>query len=115
VRLGADNFLLDHLGGGFDLLVFGASVPADVQATVKAWQAKGLKLRMLLIGQATQAEGADVCLPEPDGHARARWGVETNGAAYLLRPDQHVCARWLTMDAQRLNAALSQATTGDAQ
>ena len=115
VRLGPDDFLLDHVGGGFDLLVFGAYVPADVQATVKAWQAKGLKLRVLLIGQATQAEGADVCLPEPDGRARARWGVETNGAAYLLRPDQHVCARWLTLDAQRLNAALSQATTGDAQ
>lgn len=110
VRLGENNFLLDHLGGGFDLLVFGVTVPADVQATVKDWQAKGLNLRVLLIGQGGAAEGADICLPDPENRARARWGVETDGAAYLLRPDQHVCARWLTLDAPRLNAALKQAT-----
>jgi 3-(3-hydroxy-phenyl)propionate hydroxylase len=112
VRLGPDDFLLDRLGGGFDLLVFGATVPADVQATVKAWQAKGLKLRVLLIGQGASTQGVNACLPDPEGRARARWGVRTDGAAYLLRPDQHVCARWMTLDAHRLNAALQQATTG---
>ena len=39
MRLGADDFLLDHLGGGFDLLVFGTSIPADVQATALRWLA----------------------------------------------------------------------------
>ena len=127
VRLGADDFLLDHLGGGFDLLVFGHSVPADVQAAVQAWQAKGLKLRVLLItpsgGSAPlrandSAAGAAshnalaMHLSDPEGRARARWGVRTDGAAYLLRPDQHVCARWMTLDAHRLSAALQQATTG---
>ena len=116
MRLGPDNFLLDHLGGGFDLLVFGAAVPADVQATVQAWKDKGLKLRVLLIGQGigqgAPAQGADVALHDNEGCARARYGVRTDGAAYLLRPDQHVCARWMTLDAHRLNAALKQATTG---
>jgi 3-(3-hydroxy-phenyl)propionate hydroxylase len=112
VRLGPDDFLLDHLGGGFDLLVFGLSVPTDVQAAVKAWQTQGLKLRVLLIGQGGSVQDADVCLPDPEGLTRARWGVITDGAAYLLRPDQHVCARWMTLDAHRLNAALQQATTG---
>jgi len=116
VRLGADDFLLDHLGGGFDLLVFGATVPVDVQATVQAWKDKGLKLRVLLIaqviGQGASAQGADTVLPDTEGRVRARWGVKTDGASYLLRPDQHVCARWMTLDAHRLNAALKQATTG---
>ena len=67
---------------------------------------------MLLIGQGGAAEGADVCLPDAEGRARTRWGVKTDGAAYLLRPDQHVCARWMTLDAHRLNTALKQATTG---
>ena len=48
-------------------------------------------------------------LSDPEGRARARWGVRTDGAAYLLRPDQHVCARWLTLDAHRLQAAFDQA------
>ena len=124
VRLGTDDFLLDHLGGGFDLLVFGSTVPADVQAAVKTWQAQGLKLRVLLIAshapvadesvraEPVEAQGADLCLPDPEGRARERWGVRTDGAAYLLRPDQHVCARWMTLDAHRLNAALQQATSG---
>ena len=112
VRLGADEFLLDHLGGGFDLLIFGTAVPADVQAAVQLWKDKRLKLRVLLIGQGAKAPGADICLPDAQGCARIRWGVNTDGGAYLLRPDQHVCARWMTLDAPRLNAALKQATTG---
>jgi 3-(3-hydroxy-phenyl)propionate hydroxylase len=32
-----------------------------------------------------------------------------SGSAYLLRPDQHVCARWLVLDPNRLRAALVQA------
>jgi 3-(3-hydroxy-phenyl)propionate hydroxylase len=67
---------------------------------------------VLLIGQGASANGADASLPDPEGRARARWGVRTDGAAYLLRPDQHVCARWMTLDAHRLSAALQQATTG---
>jgi 3-(3-hydroxy-phenyl)propionate hydroxylase len=35
--------------------------------------------------------------------------VASNGGAYLLRPDQHVCARWITLDATRLQAALTNA------
>jgi 3-(3-hydroxy-phenyl)propionate hydroxylase len=50
-------------------------------------------------------DGADLTLADADGHFRQRYGVQASGAAYLLRPDQHVCARWLTLDATRLQAA----------
>ena len=48
-------------------------------------------------------------LADAEGRVRARYGVQANGAAYLLRPDQHVCARWVTLDATRLQAALQHA------
>ncbi|MBS0401365.1 MAG: monooxygenase, partial [Proteobacteria bacterium] len=53
--------------------------------------------------------GADQVLADADGRCRRRYGVSAGGAAYLLRPDQHVCARWLTLDATRLRAALQTA------
>ena len=31
------------------------------------------------------------------------------GTTYLLRPDQHVLARWRTLDSARLQAALARA------
>lgn len=111
VRLGADDFLLDHLGGGFDLLYFtqGAAIPAALQQVVATARARGVPLRVTAVGHAGPVEGADLCLADADGHVRRVYGVQAGGAAYLLRPDQHVCARWLTLDATRLQSALDTA------
>lgn len=111
VRLGPDDYLLDHLGGGFDLLYFttGTQVPPALMETVQAWRARGVALRVTAIGAASPVQGADQTLPDPEGRVWARYGVPAAGAAYLLRPDQHVCARWIALDATRLHAALQQA------
>jgi len=111
VRLGADDFLLDHLGGGFDLLYFtdAPAVPAPLQQVVDATRARGVPLRVVAVGATGAVAGADRSLADADGRCRQRYGVPAGGAAYLLRPDQHVCARWLTLDATRLQAALDTA------
>jgi 3-(3-hydroxy-phenyl)propionate hydroxylase len=79
-----------------------------MQGVAKA-RARGVPLRILAIGASQPVQGADVTLADADGHFRQRYGVPASGAAYLLRPDQHVCARWLTLDAARLQAALDAA------
>ncbi len=111
VRLGADDYLLDHLGGGFDLLLFtqAATVPAPLQQVLADARARGVPIRLTAIGAAQPVAGADHTLADADGHVRQRYGVPAGGGAYLLRPDQHVCARWLTLDATRLQAALCTA------
>jgi 3-(3-hydroxy-phenyl)propionate hydroxylase len=110
IRLRADDFLLDHLGGGFDLLYFttGDTIPAPLRAVVDEVRARGVVVRIGAVGTAL-AEGADQCFADADGHFRARYGVGCTGAAYLLRPDQHVCGRWVTLDATRLHAAFATA------
>ena len=113
VRLGDDDFLLDHLGPGFDLLCFTTSdataLPADVLAVVQQHRKRGLPLRTTAIGARQLVAGADQTLADGEGRLALRYGVPAPGAAYLLRPDQHVCARWLTLDAQRLQTALHTA------
>ena len=47
--------------------------------------------------------------PDADGHFRRRYGVLASGGAYLLRPDQHVCARWRRPDEAGVRAALQRA------
>jgi 3-(3-hydroxy-phenyl)propionate hydroxylase len=111
IRLSADDFLLDHLGGGFDLVYFtqAAAIPEPLQEVVAATRARGVALRVVAVGAVSPVAGADLTLADSDGHFRRRYGVQASGAGYLLRPDQHVCARWLTLDATRLQAALDTA------
>ena len=111
VLLGPDDYLLDHLGGGFNLLYFSEAeaLPEPLQMVLDEVRARGVPLRVIAIGAATPVRGADCTLADAHGRCRERHGVLASGAAYLLRPDQHVCARWLTLDATRLQAALRSA------
>lgn len=108
VRLDASQFLLDHLGGAFDLLYFthADSLPADIQTAIANIRATGVPLRVTVIRAEGngRVQGADQTLLDPQGQVQRRYGVEQTGAAYLLRPDQHVCGRWLQLDAARLQS-----------
>ena len=105
VALGGDRYLLDELDGrGFTLLWFGdAPVPAELSALAEDWRGRGPGLQIRAVPAATA-----------DGQAWARYGVRQAGAAYLLRPDQHVCARWIQLTPDRLQAALQRAHGMDA-
>ena len=111
IRLAPNDFLLDHLGGGFDLIYFttASAMPESLQQVVAGFRARGAQLRVIAVGAAEPVAGADLTLADADGHFRQRYGVRADGGAYLLRPDQHVCARWVTLDAVRLQAALDTA------
>ena len=111
ICLSADNYLLDHLGGGFDLLYFTEqdAVPQALCEVVNGVRQQGVPVRIVAVGSGQTVAGADTTLMDADGHFRHRYGVVASGAGYLLRPDQHVCARWLTLDAHRLQTAFDAA------
>ncbi len=110
VRLGDDDYLLDHLGGGFDLLYFtqATALPSSLQTVLDQARAQGIRIRVTAVGAAHAVAGCDLNLPDTAGRVRQRYGVTGEGAAYLLRPDQHICARWLQLDGPRLRSALDQ-------
>jgi 3-(3-hydroxy-phenyl)propionate hydroxylase len=87
------GWLLHHLGGDFVLLALGDAALPEVSG-VRA-------LRVRVDGGA----GAAV-LQDRDGHVRERYGWDR---VYLIRPDQHVAARFAAPDARRVRAALDRA------
>lgn len=83
------GFLLDHLGGGLMLLGLNADVPERFE--VQGVPVRGLSLR------------------GPGDALRARYLGANDTAVYLIRPDQHVVARWASFDAGQVQAALMRA------
>ena len=86
------SWLLDPLGGHFQLLGIGADVPRRLE--FDGVEVEGLALRA----------GDD-----PSGALAARYLGPARQAVYLLRPDQHVAARWTAYDEGRVGAALRRA------
>ncbi|KML62654.1 FAD-dependent oxidoreductase [Burkholderia cepacia] len=106
---GASGWLLQHLGGGFTGVLFG--LPGDAAAFAQAVDGLALPVRPVLVvpaGHAQPVAGVDV-VEDVDGFAAQRYDAKP-GTFYLLRPDQHVCARTRTLDRQAIADALARAT-----
>ena len=90
------NWLLQALApSGFTALVFGEGEAA--QRSLQALAQADLPLHLLR-------------LPLDADHALAAQRYDAQaGTVYLLRPDQHVCARWRQPSAQAIRAALDRA------
>ncbi len=89
IRGGASGFVLENLTGGFEILhVANGKAPAPPD------------------GIALTAIGADWI--DETGLFTNRADA-TPGATYLLRPDQHLCARWRGFDAAKIKAAHKRA------
>ena len=92
---GRPSWLLNQLGEGFTVLVFGDASEAAVLP--------GIDVVVKTIG----APGSGADLIDRDGLVAARYGAQA-GTTYLIRPDQHVAARWSRFDAQQIQAALAR-------
>ncbi|MNT66972.1 FAD-dependent oxidoreductase [compost metagenome] len=99
------------------MLVFGSpdTIDAATLAGLAALKDSGVPLRLVYVTDAAQP--AVTCtnatvLRDDQGLAAARYGA-TPGTCYLVRPDQHVCARWHHPDPAAIRAALARATGAD--
>ena len=111
VQFEQDNFLLDHLGGGFDLvyLTHNGNMPPQMLAATELAKQQGVPLKLIAITpQNSTVQGADVSLFDPQNRFGTRYGIEAGGA-YLFRPDQHICARWAQLNAEQLIQSLKKA------
>jgi 3-(3-hydroxy-phenyl)propionate hydroxylase len=111
VQIGSNHYLLDHLASVFTLLYFSqsSSLPQALTEVIDSHRGRGMPITILIVGSAEREPSGNPVLADASGRIRQSYGVSADGAAYLLRPDQHICARWLTLDADRLDAALRNA------
>ena len=97
---GQAGWLLQEAGrSAFTAVVFGDGGTAD-RAAMAAAEA----------GAAAGVPVTTVRVPIDEAHALATRRYDArDGTVYLLRPDQHVCARWRRADAGIVRAALDRA------
>ncbi len=90
---GKDGWFLERIGEGFTVVTFGAApeVGEVVSGAVRA--------RVLVVGRD---------LVDAQGLLGSRYDGRP-GTTYLIRPDQHVAARWRSFDAARIEAAIARA------
>jgi len=102
---GRKSWLLDHLGGSFALLHFGDGGPDNLHRLAKLWP----ELRFVHIDGHGGATAAGETLVDDEGYVRSRYGGAA-GVTYLIRPDQHVAARFARLDPDAVGRALARAT-----
>ena len=126
LRDGAPDWLLAHIGGRFTVLVFAGTdgIGTGVQAAIAQARSLGVAVDVSLIvpdggsligdrlAVEASAVGATV-LHDVEGSVAQRYGAEP-GTTYLVRPDQHVCARWRALQTDDLSYALERALGGAA-
>ncbi|WP_420991751.1 FAD-dependent oxidoreductase [Cupriavidus sp. 30B13] len=111
---GRDTWLLPRLGNRFALMLFvgPAGLPPAALPALRALADGPVPLALVCVA-APEGEGAPEVpgaslLEDTHGWLARRYDGRP-GTVYLLRPDQHVCARWRAFEPARVQAALQRA------
>ncbi len=108
------EWLLNALGNHFSCMVFVDSIDTLGEtelAALESLQAMDISVQPLVIETGAgggRLEGVQT-LHDEDKLAVERYDARP-GTTYLIRPDQHICARWRKLDADRLMKATLRAT-----
>jgi len=111
---GEPAWFLAHTGGSFVAMVFSDSgtLEANVASDLGSLAHAAIPVRTLVVvpkGVASQPQTGYSVVEDAEGMLAQRFDAQ-EGTCYLLRPDQHVCARWRRLDAARLRSAVARAT-----
>jgi 3-(3-hydroxy-phenyl)propionate hydroxylase len=105
------GWLLRHLGDRFTLLLFSdGTLPATLRDAIGALAADRIGVRTLVVVPPGQRvpDGLEA-VEDSHGLVAQRYDGRP-GTAYLIRPDQHVAARWRSLGLGAVRAAMARAT-----
>ena len=110
---GESAWLLQHLGQQFTGVLFcgDQGIDAATETALKALRTSTIPLKLVVIARSETPPAAIAdakILRDTEGLASARYDARP-GTFYLIRPDQHVCARWRQLEPLAVEHALKRA------
>ena len=111
---GHDDWFLAQLGSAFNGIFFNGAeqLPSATMVALAALREAPSPIRPLVVlapGARLEAPAGVSVLEDTEGLVARRFDAQP-GTFYLLRPDQHVCARWRVFDVSNVRTALARAT-----
>ena len=109
---GQDDWLLHHLGNRFSLMLHvddASALDAATVATLQTLATAPIPVQTLVVANRGSAPAGLATVLDSKQRVSERYDLQP-GTAYLIRPDQHVAARWRSLDAAAVHAALARAT-----
>ncbi|WP_372832975.1 FAD-dependent monooxygenase, partial [Pontibacterium sp.] len=109
IRLGDDDYLFDRLGASIYLLYFSdqAELPMALTLLKEAVSRSGVPFEVVQISRSAIESQSHQVIHDPEGHMHQRYDA-SEGTSYLVRPDQHVSARWKQFDNGDLLTAMKR-------
>ncbi len=106
---GQDAWLLDQVGKGFQCLLFVDAAPvADTLAALQSLKEGVVPVDTLIVSPTALTVPGFAVLVDARGWVTKRYDAQV-GTTYLLRPDQHVAARWRQLQTTAVQAAVDRA------
>ncbi|MFM0438034.1 FAD-dependent oxidoreductase [Paraburkholderia strydomiana] len=106
-------WLLAHLGQQFTGVLFCGEdgIDAQTEGALNSLHTGAIPMKLVVVARGEAAAPAIAhakIVRDVEGVASARYDAQP-GTFYLIRPDQHVCARWRRLDASAVENALKRA------
>jgi 3-(3-hydroxy-phenyl)propionate hydroxylase len=109
---GENGWLIEYLTGAFTLMVYAQDrdqLDAETILALERLASDATPVESLMVlSRVGHGAGRIPTLHDRGGLIRKRYDLSP-GAAYLFRPDQHVCARWRAWTADTVRAAVQRA------
>ncbi|PUE20657.1 FAD-dependent oxidoreductase [Limnohabitans sp. MMS-10A-160] len=106
---GQDAWLLDQVGKGFQCLLFVDAAPsAETLATLQAFRQGAVSVDTLIVSPVALSVPGWTVVVDAQGWMAKRYDAQAE-TVYLLRPDQHVLARWRQLQPAAVQAAVARA------
>jgi 3-(3-hydroxy-phenyl)propionate hydroxylase len=105
------GWLLNHLGNRFSVMLkgdFDAAQIAELERVTAELSERVNRVDIIRVDASGQGAGNTTYISDDKGVLAQRYDLQ-QAAVYLIRPDQHVAARWRELDGSAITTALRRA------